>query len=103
MTAQEIKDRLSNAGIPFVATMPKSALQELYDKAEADGVFVKPQAEELHVEAETLPVVENRIVTAKQYVSVGNLIHDGIEYSAGDIVSVGALATEMLLSKGLIK
>lgn len=114
MTAPQIKEKLSSVGIPFDENAKKPELQAIYDAAEAAGAFSQeaeaPEAEaevaEAPVEAEETPeeVVEAEApVSEGEYTVLGNVKHDGVQYSIGDRVKMSEAQAEVLRAIGMVK
>lgn len=110
MTAPQIKEKLSSVGIPFDEKANKAQLQAIYDAAEAEGAFSQtaeaPEAEaveEVEVAEETPEEAVEAPVSEGEYTVLGNVKHDGVQYSVGDRVKMTEAQAEVLRAIGMVK
>lgn len=114
MKVDELKAKLSSVGIPFDENAKKPELQAIHDAAEAEGAFSQEEApeaeavEEVEVAEETPEEAveapeEEAPVSEGEYTIIGNVKHDGVQYSIGDRVKMTEAQAEALRAVGMVK
>jgi len=125
MKIDELRKKLSEAGIPFSPEAKKPELQAIYDEAEADGAFADsssedsaasseadsapkteeqdPKSDQHDPEQEQAPTEAQETHSEGEYLVLGNIRHDGVDYVMNDRIDLTAEQAEVLREVGMIQ